>query len=93
MTSHFHVKCFDCGLEAPYAPLSTTCPRCDGEWREARYDYESLKNNFLQKLWNRPFLLWRYRELLPVHNPNPDITLGEGGTPLIRAVNLGMMLG
>lgn len=37
--------------------------------------------------------LWRYRELLPIRNPNVSLSLGEGGTPLIRAVNLGMMLG
>jgi threonine synthase len=37
--------------------------------------------------------LWRYRELLPVRNPNISLSLGEGGTPLIQAVNLGMMLG
>jgi threonine synthase len=45
------------------------------------------------KLTSRPFDLWRYRELLPVRNPNISLSLGEGGTPLIRAVNLGMMLG
>jgi threonine synthase len=41
----------------------------------------------------RLFDLWRYQELLPVRNPNPILKLGEGGTPLIQAVNLGMMLG
>ena len=41
----------------------------------------------------RPFDIWRYRELLPVRSPNPDLSLGEGGTPMIRATNLGMMLG
>ncbi len=45
------------------------------------------------KLRSRPFNMWRYQELLPVRNPKPDISLGEGGTPLIRAINLGMMLG
>lgn len=45
------------------------------------------------KLTSRPLDLWRYRELLPVRNPNVSLSLGEGGTPLIRAVNLGMMLG
>ncbi len=93
MKSHFYVKCLDCGLEAPYAPLSVNCSRCGGEWREARYDYATLKTSLPQKLRERPFILWRYQELLPVHAPNPDITLGEGGTPLIRATNLGMMLG
>ncbi|MCS7010563.1 MAG: pyridoxal-phosphate dependent enzyme [Anaerolineales bacterium] len=52
----------------------------------------------MAKIWQRelacrPFELWRYRELLPVRNLNPTLTLGEGGTPLIPAVNLGMMLG
>ncbi len=28
-----------------------------------------------------------------MRNPNPVMVLGEGGTPLIQAVNLGMMLG
>ena len=32
-------------------------------------------------------------ELLPIRNPNPTLRLGEGGTPLIQAANLGMMLG
>jgi len=44
-------------------------------------------------LSTRPAGLWRYRELLPVRNPNISLSLGEGSTPLIRAVNLGMMLG
>ncbi|MDQ2693297.1 MAG: pyridoxal-phosphate dependent enzyme [Chloroflexota bacterium] len=30
---------------------------------------------------------------MPIHNPNPTLRLGEGGTPLIQAANLGMMLG
>ena len=45
------------------------------------------------KLSGRSSDLWRYRELLPVRNPNISLSLGEGYTPLIRAVNLGMMLG
>jgi threonine synthase len=93
MKSHFQVKCLDCGLEALFAPLSSNCPRCNSEWREAKYDYDALQETFSKDLQNRPFQLWRYRELLPVHNPNPEITLGEGGTPLIRATNLGTMLG
>jgi threonine synthase len=32
-------------------------------------------------------------ELLPVYKYNPNLSMGEGGTPLIRATNLGMMLG
>jgi threonine synthase len=57
------------------------------------YDYETLAKSLPLQLPGRPFDLWRYRELLPIRNPNPTLTLGEGGTPLIRAVNLGLMLG
>ncbi len=93
MSSHFIVECLDCGHQTPYSPTATRCPRCGGDWRETRYDYETLKKTLPLQLISRPFDLWRYRELLPVRTPNPELTLGEGGTPLIRAANLGMMLG
>ncbi len=89
----FIVKCLDCGHTAPYFPTATTCPRCESAWREAVYDYETLAKTLPLQLPERPFDLWRYRELLPVRTPNPTLILGEGGTPLIQAVNLGMMLG
>jgi threonine synthase len=89
----FLIKCIDCGHNAPYYPTSTNCPKCNSQWREAEYDYEIIGKTLPSKLASRPFDLWRYRELLPVRNPNVSLSLGEGGTPLIRAVNLGMMLG
>lgn len=89
----FIIKCLDCGHNAPYYPTSTTCPKCGSQWREAEYDYELLGKTLPQKLAGRGPNLWRYRELLPVRNPNESLSLGEGHTPLIRAVNLGMMLG
>ncbi len=89
----FAIKCLDCGHVAPYFPASIDCPRCGSQWREAEYDYEALARTLPLQLPSRPFDLWRYRELLPVRNANPSLKLGEGGTPLIQAVNLGMMLG
>ncbi len=91
--SSFVIKCLDCGFTDSYFPTSASCPNCNSNWREAQYDYEDLAKTWPHQLSDRPFDLWRYRELLPVRNPNPSISLGEGGTPLIRAVNLGMMLG
>lgn len=89
----FIIKCLDCGHDTPYHPSSIACPKCSSQWREAEYDYELIGKDLPAKLTSRPFDLWRYRELLPVRNPNVSLSLGEGGTPLIRAVNLGMMLG
>jgi threonine synthase len=89
----FVIRCLDCSHTAPYSPNSINCPRCNSQWREAEYDYAALSKSILAHLPGRIFDLWRYRELLPVRNPNPIVMLGEGGTPLIQAVNLGMMLG
>src|SRR5512141_1608411 len=89
----FVIRCLDCGHVAQFFPATTDCPRCGSQWREATYDYEAIAKTLLLQLSNRPFDLWRYRELLPIRNVNPSLKLGEGGTPLIQAVNLGMMLG
>ena len=89
----FVIKCLDCGHSAPYFPTSTNCPRCNSQWREAEYDYDTLSRTLPLQLPGRSFDMWRYRELLPVRNPNASLSLGEGGSPLIQAVNLGMMLG
>ena len=89
----FVIRCLDCGHTAPYFPTSISCPRCNSQWREAVYDYDEISKSLPPLLSGRIFDLWRYRELLPVRNPNPVIMLGEGGTPLIQAANMGMMLG
>lgn len=93
MASHFVAECLDCGTQAPYFPAKPACPNCGSLWREARYDYANLAYSLPIQLPGRPFDIWRYRELLPVRTLIPDISLGEGGTPLIHATNLGMMLG
>lgn len=48
--------------------------------------------------WKSPKIIWRgiieeYREFLPVNDKTPVITLQEGNTPLIRALNLKQRLG
>ena len=89
----FVIRCLDCGHAAPFIPSSMHCPQCNSQWREAEYDMTEVASTFPSELKSRPFDLWRYQELLPIHNPNPTLRLGEGGTPLIQAANLGMMLG
>ena len=89
----FVIRCLDCGHAAPFMPKSMHCPQCNSQWREAEYDMAEVARTFPSEIKDRAFDLWRYRELLPIRNPNPILTLGEGGTPLIQAANLGMMLG
>ena len=92
-SSRVMVECLDCGHLAPFSITAVACPNCSGQWREARYDLESIQTMLPEAIRTRPFNLWRYRELLPVQGPNPVLMMGEGGTPLIHAANLGMMLG
>ncbi len=89
----FVIRCLDCGQAATFNPSSMHCPQCKSQWRAAEYDMAEVAKTFPSEIKERPFDLWRYRELLPIRNPNPILRLGEGGTPLIQAANLGMMLG
>jgi threonine synthase len=93
LSNNFVIECLDCGNHYSYSPDTNNCPQCKSSWGEARYDLVSIGKTMPALLANRPFNLWRYRELLPVYEFNPAISMGEGGTPLIHAVNLGMMLG
>jgi threonine synthase len=92
MASHFIVECLDCGYSTPYFPTSVSCPRCGSGWREAVYDYANLALTLPLQLPGRPFDVWRYKELLPIRDHVHDLSLGEGGTPLLKAINLGTML-
>src|SRR4030042_4255982 len=89
----FVVECIPCGTLSPYSPRISACPQCHGAWRQARYDYKTLAKTFVLSLRDRPFHFWRYLDLLPISNAATIVTLGEGGTPLHHAPNLGLMLG
>jgi threonine synthase len=94
MPDPFALVCADCGQVSAALPSTTyNCPNCHSEWLDARYDYAALGPGLPARSASRGRGLWRYRELLPLREPANVVTLGEGGTPLIRAANLGLMLG
>lgn len=93
MASRVDVECLDCGHRTPFHPTPQACPRCGSAWREARYDLTALPPDLAQTIARRPPTLWRYLDLLPVRALPPGFSMGEGGTPLYPAHNLGMMLG
>lgn len=84
------LKCKECGAEYPVEPLHV-CEFCFGPL-EIVYDYEEIKKNISrEKIEKGPKSLWRYIDLLPVENPT--VGLSAGFTPLIKAENLGKLLG
>lgn len=87
------LECARCGHRVPFARPLVACERCGGEWLDARYDYDHVRGLWPAVLRERPFDMWRYRELLPLRDDTHRVTMGEGGTPLLRATNLGLMLG
>ncbi len=93
MYKNLTVECLDCGSRAPFSAAEPKCPSCGSLWREGRYDLTATGPILADLIAHRPFDIWRYQELLPLTDANKPLTLGEGGTPLIQATNLGMMLG
>src|ERR1700729_858801 len=60
----------------------------------ARYDLAALADTLTPgDLSDRAPSLWRYRELLPVRDPQHITTFGEGMTPLLELPRLGASLG
>jgi len=87
------LECTACGYRAPYNKALPACPQCGKTWFEARYPYDELRSQLPALVRERPFSMWRYRELLPLRNDANLISMGEGGTPLVRTDNLALMMG
>jgi threonine synthase len=68
--------------------LASVCPQ-DGAPLLVRYPSETIER---ERVATRPFTMWRYREMLPISESDEPVTLGEGGTPLLRADRLGERL-
>src|SRR2546422_10179382 len=83
-----HLECTACGRTFSAAEVHTVCPAC-GKVLFARYDLAAAKAGFdRDALARRPGGMWRWFEFLPVLDEANVVTLGEGGTPLLRAVGI-----
>jgi threonine synthase len=89
-----HLVCSACDTEHDAAWLQNLCTKCHKPLL-AKYDLKTVSRKLTrQKLRARADTsLWRFRELLPLPQNVDPISLGEGGTPLLRADRLGGQLG
>ncbi|MEM0371265.1 MAG: threonine synthase [Ignisphaera sp.] len=78
------LKCIKCGHEYIPSPRLFICPKC-GSLLEVIINNTKFEWN---KIKTRRFGVWRYRELLPIRDDVEPVTMCEGGTPLIKALNL-----
>ena len=89
-----HLTCARCGLKHDWAVLQNLCRECQSPLL-ATYNLGEVS-----RAWSRDSLktrsdksLWRYREVLPLPAVIEPVSLGEGGTPLLRLDRLGQRFG
>lgn len=73
------VKCTSCGREQPEL-RAYKCPRCGGV-----YDFAEPITFDLAQVDSRDRSMWRFRHTFPLPAEAAPVSLGEGGTPLVRA--------
>ena len=84
-----HLTCSSCGLKHDWRALQNLCTACQKPLFPT-YDLAAVGRVVSRdSLKLREKSLWRYRELLPLPLDVEAITLGEGGTPLLRASKFG----
>jgi threonine synthase len=80
-----HLLCTKCGKQFERDSRRDLCAACGGPLF-ARYHMRPLDR---ASAVTRPRTIWRWHEMMPVEDPVNIVTLGEGGTPLLRAERLG----
>ncbi|MGE0378476.1 MAG: pyridoxal-phosphate dependent enzyme, partial [Planctomycetaceae bacterium] len=86
---HQSLICSRTGQEFPIDRLQNLSDA--GKPLLARYDLASLRGTFTpQRVRDRrERSMWRFWEVLPVDGPEQAVSLGEGGTPLLRCTRRG----
>jgi threonine synthase len=86
-----HLECTSCGLRHDWTRLQNLCTACQKPLfaivdLAAVIKLDGFKPS---SLGGREKSLWRYREVLPLPADVEPVSLGEGGTPLLRAKAFG----
>jgi threonine synthase len=80
-----HLECTACGLRHDWSRLQNLCTACQKPLF-AIVDLAAAGRALTREaLATREKSLWRYREVLPLPADIEPVSLGEGGTPLLRA--------
>ncbi len=85
-------KCAKCGKEYTDDNVPPN-DRCGGRI-DIVFDLEAVKEEYTrEKIERRKGGLWKYFELMPLRNRQNIVTLGEGGTPLLKSSRLASEMG
>ena len=84
-----HLECSACGGQHECSRLQNLCLTC-GKPLFAMVDLAAASQTLKREtLATRKKSLWRYCEVLPLPSDVEPVSLGEGGTPLVRAEKFG----
>ncbi len=72
------IRCLQCNREYPAEGVPHRCMQCGGI-----FDFDSPSIFDHKKIDNNKAGLWRYRHALELPPEAPEVTLGEGNTPLV----------
>ena len=87
------LECNACGHLQSDRAREFLCGRCGG-FTEIRYDLDAARRGLTREtIRGRRGGMWRFRELMPIRDDANIVTLGEGGTPLLRSRRIGPALG
>lgn len=91
MTPGWTLECSACRRGRDAAGLPGVCEACGAPWlvRLSAPPPATVRAALAGRSWT----MWRYREWLPVGADEEPVTLGEGGTPLLRVPRLAARLG
>src|SRR5881227_1537238 len=88
-----HLECSACHLRHDWSRLQNLCTACQKPLF-AIYDLAAASRRLRREtLATRKKSLWRYREVLPLPEGVEPVSLGERGTPLLRAARFGGAIG
>lgn len=88
----YYLECIECGSTYQPNQIIYKCEKC-GDLLSVKYDEELLKPDIIKAWRKRRFYVWRYRELLPITDWNKIVSLGEGGTNLLKCPRLADRIG
>lgn len=84
-----HLECTNCGTRHEWRELQNLCTKCQKPLFPV-YDLAAVGKALKKEdLAARGKSLWRFREVLPLPADAEPVSLGEGGTPLLRAQRFG----
>ncbi len=85
-------RCIECGKDFDIRARLYVCPECGG-LLEIEFEGDELRKNLKEHPLEGQINVWKYRAFMPVASDSKIVSLGEGGTPLVKCDRLANEIG